>query len=407
MVTAMLCVSLEKRVAKLNGAASPCQALAGRCDGPSGIASGGAADCNSAAACEPRCSGEPRCSAPAWSLAVAVALGRWPVRRRQPAPRPRRAAPDHLLHGRGPRDARAVRLHQRSAGRRRALCRRWCGRPSAAGPVAAGRRGRAVVPREQHAPRSSAANELRARVPGRRAGEHRAAVRRRAGRDRRLGAARRRVAPARLAVNLSARRHVGAVAAGDGRRRAGRRSSAWPIRRWRAARRDGRGSGRGRASARPRGCAATGAELVIALAPLDKPPARRLAREARASTSSCSGGRSASGQARAEQVGHDASWSPPPTSCSASGASTSSGAARGPLTDAGGPEAAALRRVEIDRRSARLDDELKRVGRGATRRRSGVHRRQAPRARRAGSRSAASWTRPGRRRRRAATSPTA
>ena len=120
--------------------------------------------------------------------------------------------------------------------------------------------------------------------------------------------------------------------------------------------------------------------MVIALAPVEKPLARRIAREA-AVDLVVLGRQVGKGMERAEKVGN-ASSSRPPTSSSASAASTSSGAARRPLVDAGGPDAAALRRVEIDQAIGRLDDELK-AWSGGQRRRSGVHRRQARRARRA------------------------
>jgi hypothetical protein len=101
-----------------------------------------------------------------------------------------------------------------------------------------------------------------------------------------------------------------------------------------------------------------GAELVIALAPVEKPVARRLAREA-AVDLVVLGRQVGKGQPRAERVGNaylltaseelervgqlDLVWRGP-----------------GPLTDAGGPEAAALRRVEIDAALSRIDAELAR-----------------------------------------------
>ena len=48
---------------------------------------------------------------------------------------------------------------------------------------------------------------------------------------------------------------------------------------------------------------------------------------------------------------------------------------KGPLVDAGGPEAAALRRVEIDQAVARLDEELEALGGGA---RAAAIRRSSP-----------------------------
>ncbi len=101
-----------------------------------------------------------------------------------------------------------------------------------------------------------------------------------------------------------------------------------------------------------------GAELVIALAPLDRPTARRLARAA-APDLVVLGRQVGKGQPRAEAVGNsfllvaadelqrvgrvDLVW-------------------RGgrPLVDAGGPDAAALRRIEIDNQLARLDEDLAR-----------------------------------------------
>ncbi len=101
-----------------------------------------------------------------------------------------------------------------------------------------------------------------------------------------------------------------------------------------------------------------GAELVIALVPLDRPTARRLARAA-APDLIVLGRQVGSGQARAEQVG---------STFLVAGAEELARVGRidfvlrgpGALTDAGGPDAAALRRVEIDAAMARLDEELKR-----------------------------------------------
>jgi hypothetical protein len=100
-----------------------------------------------------------------------------------------------------------------------------------------------------------------------------------------------------------------------------------------------------------------GAELVIALVPLDKPVARRLARSA-APDIVVLGRQVGNGQARAEQVG---------SSFLVAAAEELERVGRldlvlrgaGPLVDAGGPEAAALRRVEIDQAAARLDEELR------------------------------------------------
>jgi len=101
-----------------------------------------------------------------------------------------------------------------------------------------------------------------------------------------------------------------------------------------------------------------GAELVIALVPLDRPTARRLARAA-APDLIVLGRQVGSGQARAEQVG---------STFLVAAAEELARVGRidvvlrgtGALTDAGGPDAAALRRVEIDAAAARLDEELAR-----------------------------------------------
>jgi hypothetical protein len=105
---------------------------------------------------------------------------------------------------------------------------------------------------------------------------------------------------------------------------------------------------------------AAGADLVIALVPLDRPAARRLARAA-APDLIVLGKQVGNGQARAEQVGS--------TYLVAAAEELARvgridfvlrGAGGGPVTDAGGPDAAAMRRVEIDAAAARLDEELKR-----------------------------------------------
>jgi hypothetical protein len=99
-----------------------------------------------------------------------------------------------------------------------------------------------------------------------------------------------------------------------------------------------------------------GAELVIALAPVDKPIARRIAREA-AVDLVVLGRQVGKGLERAEKVGNaylvasadefqrvgrlDVVWR-----------------GAGPLADAGGADAAALRRVEIDQAVGRIDAEL-------------------------------------------------
>lgn len=105
-----------------------------------------------------------------------------------------------------------------------------------------------------------------------------------------------------------------------------------------------------------------GAELVIALAPIDRPLARRLARAALPDLVVL-GRQVGNGQARAEQVG---------TTFLVAAAEELQRVGRldvvlraaGPLTDAGGPQASALRRVEIDQAATRLDEELKRWSTG-------------------------------------------
>ncbi len=107
-----------------------------------------------------------------------------------------------------------------------------------------------------------------------------------------------------------------------------------------------------------------GAELVIALVPLDRPTARRLARAA-APDLIVLGRQVGGGQARAEQVG---------SSFLVAAGEELARVGRidvvlrghGPLTDAGGPDAAALRRVEIDAAAARLDQELEHWSSGST-----------------------------------------
>jgi Cytochrome c554 and c-prime len=112
-----------------------------------------------------------------------------------------------------------------------------------------------------------------------------------------------------------------------------------------------------------------GADLVIALVALDRPAARRLARAATPDLIVL-GRQVGNGQARAEQVG---------ASYLVAGAEELARIGRidfvfrgggkdgkddkdgnTELTDAGGPDAAAMRRVEIDAATARLDEELKR-----------------------------------------------
>src|SRR6185312_10830735 len=106
-----------------------------------------------------------------------------------------------------------------------------------------------------------------------------------------------------------------------------------------------------------------GAELVIAVVPLDRPTARRLARAA-APDLVVLGKQVGAGQPRAEQVG---------STFLVAAAEELARVGRidfvlrgaGPLTDAGGPDAAALRRVELDAAAARLDEELNRWSSGA------------------------------------------
>ena len=107
-----------------------------------------------------------------------------------------------------------------------------------------------------------------------------------------------------------------------------------------------------------------GADLVIALVPLDRPAARRLARAA-APDLIVLGRQVGNGQARAEQVG--ASYLVAAAEELARVGRVDfvfrgggAGGNGGGLTDAGGPDAAAMRRVEIDAATARLDEELKR-----------------------------------------------
>jgi hypothetical protein len=99
-----------------------------------------------------------------------------------------------------------------------------------------------------------------------------------------------------------------------------------------------------------------GAELVIALAPLDKPLARRVAREA-APDFVVVGRQVGQGQPRAERAGN-AFLVTPAEEMQRVGRIDVVWRGRGPLVDAGSPDAAALRRVEIDKALSRLDEEL-------------------------------------------------
>jgi cytochrome c554/c'-like protein len=99
-----------------------------------------------------------------------------------------------------------------------------------------------------------------------------------------------------------------------------------------------------------------GADLVIALCPLDKPGARRLARSA-APDIVVLGRQVGNGQARAERLANTFLVAPA-DELQRVGRLDIVLRGAGPLADAGGPEAAALRRVEIDQAAGRLDDEL-------------------------------------------------
>src|SRR6185312_9872318 len=255
--------------------------------------------------------------------------------RRAETRRPGRAPVDPVLHRGRARDARAVRVHQRSAGRRRPL--RGAGAIGGAfGGDAAGRWRRVVVSRErQH--QGEGGQRAAGEVPGQdapRAG----AVRSGAGGDRSAARPRRSgAAPAgRQFLQVGGGRPVGAE---DDRRRARRdlrrrRSGARQARRS-----DGAGSGAG---GQGRG----------------RPAARRLARAA-APDLVVLGKQVGAGQPRAEQVG---------STFLVAAAEEMARVGRidfvlrgaGPLVDAGGPDAAAMRRVEIDAALARLDEELKR-----------------------------------------------
>ena len=101
---------------------------------------------------------------------------------------------------------------------------------------------------------------------------------------------------------------------------------------------------------------AAGAELVIALVPLDRPTARRLARAA-APDLIVLGHQVGNGQARAEQVGSTFLLAPA-EELQRVGRLDLIWRGAGPVVDAGGPEAAALRRIEIDTAIGRLDEEL-------------------------------------------------
>jgi len=101
---------------------------------------------------------------------------------------------------------------------------------------------------------------------------------------------------------------------------------------------------------------AKGAELVIALAPVEKPLARRVARESGADLVVL-GRQVGKGMERAEQVGN-AFLVASADEAQRVGRIDIVWRGKGPLVDGGGPEAAALRRVEIDQNVARIDKEL-------------------------------------------------
>ena len=207
---------------------------------------------------------------------------------------------------------------------------------------------------------------------------HSGAVRGRAGGDRRARAG---PCPAeRVAANFSR-------AARTWRRRGSRPSATFasailasPTRRWPAPSALRRGSGR--AAKREAAACAKGAELVIALAPVEKPLARRIARDA-AVDLVVLGRQVGTGMARAEQVGRRVP-----------GRGRGRAAARRPhrhrvartaarSSTPAGPRRRRCAAWRSTTRSARIDEELRRWP-AASRRRSGVHRRQTARARRAG-----------------------
>jgi hypothetical protein len=101
---------------------------------------------------------------------------------------------------------------------------------------------------------------------------------------------------------------------------------------------------------------AKGAEIVVALAPVEKPLARRLAREA-AVDLVVLGRQVGKGMERAERVGN-AFLVASADEAQRVGRIDIVWRGKGPLVDGGGPEAAALRRVEIDQGIARIDKEL-------------------------------------------------
>jgi hypothetical protein len=99
-----------------------------------------------------------------------------------------------------------------------------------------------------------------------------------------------------------------------------------------------------------------GAELVIALAPVERPLARRVALAA-GPDFVVVGRQVGQGQPRAERVGN-AFLVTPAEEMQRVGRIDVVWRGHGPLVDAGSPDATALRRVEIDKASSRLDEEL-------------------------------------------------
>jgi hypothetical protein len=101
-----------------------------------------------------------------------------------------------------------------------------------------------------------------------------------------------------------------------------------------------------------------GAEVVIALAPVDRPVARRLAREA-AVDFVVLGRQVGPGMPRAEAVGHAFVLAPADELQKVGRVDVVWRDSRGGLSDAGGPEATLLRKGELDQTLARLDGELR------------------------------------------------
>jgi hypothetical protein len=101
---------------------------------------------------------------------------------------------------------------------------------------------------------------------------------------------------------------------------------------------------------------ARGAELLIVLAPVEKQVARRIAREAPVDLVVL-GRQVGKGMQRAEQVGN-AYLVASADELQRAGRIDIVWRGRGPLVDGGGPDAIALRRVEIDQTVARIDAEL-------------------------------------------------